>query len=132
MARTGRLTSDGRLQTSNALIGAAIVYLVPAIMYWSIRGFEFDLFAAVSLGGCALLIAMGSLARWTPLAPAIISAAIYALNLAWLWKDVPAWNPISWILHGAIVMLLIIAVASSIRHVRNAAPTSSSNRDLSE
>jgi hypothetical protein len=115
MANTGRLARNEGHATSKALLGAAVLYLVPGLLYWPVAGLKFDLNDWVRILGCAVLAAMGLWARWAPLPPAIMCSALYTLLLGVQAYQGLRWHPIVWILHGAIVLLLLVGLVSAIR-----------------
>jgi hypothetical protein len=125
MPKTGRIASGGRQQSSNALIGAAIVFLVPGLLYWSIHGFNFEFNDWFYLGGFALFISMAVWARWSPLVPTLIGAAFYILFLALQVRDIANWRLITWIIHAAITVLFAIAIVAALRRDVTQTPASS-------
>jgi hypothetical protein len=110
MPNTGRLDRKERHAASKALLGAALLYLVPGLLYWPVAGLKFDLNDWVRIVGCGLLAAMGVWARWAPLRPAIICSASYALLLGVQIYQGLRWNLIIGILHGSIIALLLVSL----------------------
>ena len=115
MAKTGRLVRNEGHATSKALLGAAVLYLVPGLLYWPVAGLKFDLNDWVRIVGCTSFAAMGLWARWAPLLPAIICTTLYACLLGvQAYQGLPG-HPIVWILHGAIVLVLLVGLVAAIR-----------------
>ncbi len=113
--KTGRLARNEGHETSKALFGAAVLYLVPGLLFWSVSGPKFDLNDWVCIVGCTSFAAMGLWARWAPLLPAIISTTLYTGLLGvQLYQGLPG-HPIVWMLHGAIVLLLLVGLVAAIR-----------------
>lgn len=123
MSRTGRLVSVDRYQTSKALLGAAVVHLIPGLLYWPVGGITFDIHDWVRIGGFAIFILMGIGARWFPLAAAVICTTLYVLLLSFLLNNIAKWNLMVWILHATILMLLSIALFAALK--QRAKPTPS-------
>ena len=126
MVKTGRITSSGRHQTSKALIGAALIHLVPGILYWSIHGVNVEIIDGIYAGGFAVFMLMAAWARWSPLPPALICAALYIPFLLLKVRDIASWHPIAWIIHASILILIAIAIAAALRPPVDRAPPSDS------
>jgi hypothetical protein len=105
-----------RPKTSGALIGAAIVHLVPGILFWAVAGLKYDLNDAIRIGGSLAFLILGIWARWTPLPPAVIALVVYGAYAALQIISGPRNLPlVIYIVHVSIMALLIIAVVSAAR-----------------
>lgn len=99
--------------SSNAILGAAIIFVVPAFLYWSIHGLQFDEKDWLRVGGCGFLAAMAAWARCQPVPPAIICLAAYvALAGLQLYLGAPNLFIVGMVL-GATLLLLLIALFSA-------------------
>ena len=114
MAATGRLVTNERHQTSKSIIGAAVLFLVPGLLSWSIRGLKFDIGDWIVILGCTLLFGMGIWARWMPLLPAIMCLAIYAGLVGLQFLRGVKLGTIAWIVEGSILLLLVIALVAAL------------------
>jgi hypothetical protein len=113
MVKTGRIVGGGVYQSSNALLGVAVIHLLPGLLYWSLNGFNFDIDDWIYSGGCALFVLMAIWARWSPLIPSLISAALYSILVFLQLRNVGNWNLIIWIINVSILSLIGIAVYSA-------------------
>src|SRR5262245_8443982 len=102
MPQTGRVASGGAHQSSNALIGAAVIYLVPGLLHWSIDGFRGELGDWIYAGGSAVILLMGIWARWSPIVPSIIGAVLCVAFLSLQARRIANWNLILWIINATI------------------------------
>ena len=114
-AETTRLFKKDNNSTSNALIGSAVLFLVPGVIYWSIHGVKLDLNDWVRIIGSAALLGMGIAARWTPLVPAIVCLVLYAALVGLQLVQGTATGLIVWILQGTTLLLLLIALVAAVR-----------------
>jgi hypothetical protein len=126
MVKTGRIASGGRQQTSKALTGAALIHLVPGILYWSIHGVNFEIVDWIYAGGFAVFMLMAIWAHWSPLLPALVCAALYIPFLLLKVRDIAAWRPTARIIHGSILILIAIAIAAALKRPAEGAPPSES------
>lgn len=101
--------------TSNALIGAGVLFLVRGILHWSIAGLRFELGDWIAIGGTAFLVIMGIWARWMALPPAIICLATYLGLIGLEMRGGIAKNLVVWTFHGSTLVLLVIALVGAIR-----------------
>jgi len=101
--------------TSNALFGAAVLFLGPGLISWPIFGLRFDFADCLLIAGSSFLLGMGIWARFTPLAPATISAAAFVTFMGWQLVHGRLGGLVLWILFGTIFLLLIVALASALR-----------------
>ncbi len=67
----------GERTASKALFGAAVIHLLPGLLYWPVAGLKFELNDYVRLGGFLILTAMGVVARRAPLPSAAVSCSLY-------------------------------------------------------
>jgi len=100
--------------SSNALLGAAVLFLVPAALDWLFRGFSLERYDIIIIGGCAILIVLAFLARRWSLIPSILSILLVGSWISWqFWLGI-AWRPIDWILNVSCCLLVTVALISSI------------------
>ena len=107
--------ASDRPQTSSALIGAAILHLVPGVMYWAVAGFQGDRSDLVRVGGSVVLLALGILARWYPLPAANTATVLYLGYLVYLAFTGMVISPLTIIMHATILILLVLALVSALR-----------------
>ena len=99
--------------TSNAIIGSAVLFLVPDLLYWWIHGLQFRENEWLRIGGCLFLIAMAIWARWKPLPPAIICFVVYpALVVIQLYCGAPTILILGTLLVATFLLLLIGLVSA--------------------
>ena len=115
MAATGRLVTNEQHQTSKSIIGAAVLFLVPGLLAWSITGLNFDVGDWIVILGCTLLLGMGIWARWMPLPPAIMCLAIYGGLVGLQFLNGVKLGTIRSIVEGAIFLLLVFALVAALR-----------------
>jgi hypothetical protein len=118
MARTGRITVAEKFLPSKALVGAAVLFVLPGLLFWPVRGLKFDLNDWVRIGGVSFFILMAIWARWMPLPASIISLVVYLLFLCMQLLRIAFWTPIIWILNGSILLVLIVALVAAIKRSR--------------
>ncbi len=114
MVMTGTLQRSEKHTASKALFGVAVLYLVPGLLYWPVAGLKFDLNDWVRILGCVFLLTMGLLARRSPLVPVIICTVLFIVLLGVQTSQGIPRQPIFWILHGAIGLLLLVGLVSAI------------------
>ncbi len=126
-ANADRIADTKPPKTSSALFGAAIVHLVPGILYWVVAGLKYDLNDAVRIGGSLLFLILGEIwARWTPLPPAVIALFVYSAYAVFQIISGPrTLPPILYVVHVSIMALLLIAVVSAGKR-----PTASHNQEV--
>ncbi len=107
--------ASDRPQTSPALIGAAILHLVPGLLFWPVTGFQGDRSDLVRVGGTAALLALGVLARWYPLPAANTATVLYLGYLVYLAFTGMVISPLTIIVHVAILILLVLALVAALR-----------------
>jgi hypothetical protein len=104
-----------RSPTSNAILGAAVIFLVHPLIEWSIEDPTFDLVDWFWIGRLSSLIVMGIWARWAPLPPAIICLGMQLGMVAHYVFTGLIKTPFIAILDGGITLLLVIAVVTAVR-----------------
>jgi len=106
---------------SNALFGAAAMFLGPAATDWVFAGFQPELYDWIVVGGCAFLVAMAAWARRQPLLPSAISLIVVVGWFAYLSSRGVLPRPIDWILEATCLLLIGFALLSSILSRRRTA-----------
>ena len=106
-------TKDKHLP-SNAILGAAALFVVPGVLFWWIHGFRFDVIDWLRIGGTAFLVGMAVLARWRPLPPAITCVVVYPVLAGLeLFCGAPS-GLIALIVLGVTFLLLLTALVSAV------------------
>lgn len=104
---------SGQQTASKALIWAAVIHLLPGLLYWPVGGIKFDLNDCVRIGGFLFLAAMGVWARRSPLPPAALCFSLYMVFLALQASQGLIWRPVLWVVQGPVVLLLLTALIAA-------------------
>lgn len=101
--------------TSNAILGAAVLLLVPSLFVWSLWGIEWRAGDWMRIGLCGYLVLLAVWARWQPLLPAVIAVVSYPiLVMGQLFFGFANWYILGMLALATLVLLfygLIVAVA---------------------
>ena len=119
--------------SSEALVGAAVLFLVPGFLRWPVQGIQWNAADVFLMGGAVFFLAMAAWARWTPLLPAAIGLAVFGLYFAvqYFSGGTPLcsrWRWIWWILYLTIAALLFVGLTTGIRATRQPLTPSEKNQ----
>lgn len=105
--------------SASALVGAAVLHLVPGLLYWPVAGISWDVNDIVRIAGTAFLLAMAVWARRSPLLPVAISAVLYGSYIAMQviqGTTTSSWRP--WVIQGPVLLLLVVGLINGVRAIR--------------
>ena len=108
------MRTNDKHPTSNAILGSAVLFLIPGLIYWSILGLQFDVNDWLRIGVCVFLATMAVWARYKPLAPAIVCVVVYPIMVG---IQLVCGTPIGLvmgILVAATFLLLLIGLVSAV------------------
>ncbi|MBN1912270.1 MAG: hypothetical protein JW818_21295 [Pirellulales bacterium] len=113
--------------SSQALVGAAVLFLVPGFIRWSLWFIPWDTNDLILISGSVFFLVLAVWARWSPLWPAVIGMVAYGIYFAKQYHDgipiCPRWQWIFWILNATIAAVLLVGLLSGVRATRQL-PTS--------
>lgn len=113
--------------SASALFGAAILHLVPGLLFWPVAGISWDVNDIVRIGGATFLVVMAIWARRSPLLPVVISTVLYCGYLAMqLFQSGTISSLLPWIVQGTVLLVLFVGLVNGVRSIRQMQPMSDS------